>query len=238
MATIDADAHVVENEKTWSYVDDSVRDSMPVLVSLPGGTRNALMWALDGRLAATGPVSQTDAIKEDRELDDVAARVRHMDELSTDIQVIYPTIFLRPLTNKPELEVLLARSYNRWLAERCQQASDRLRWAVVPPTRTIDAAIEELRFGAEHGACAVFWRGIEGDKLPGNAYFNPISMKRPSVSGCRSAFTPQQGALLIMTCWMTPASGASRYLVSSPSITSLVPSCPSASRACASGLSS
>ena len=174
MATIDADAHVVENEKTWSYVDDSVRDSMPVLVSLPGRTRNTVMWALDGKLASTGPVSETDAVKADRELDDVGARVRHMDELHTDIQVLFPTIFLRPLTNKPELEVLLARSYNRWLAERCQQASDRLRWAVVPPTRTIDATIEELRFGAEHGACAVFWRGIEGDRLPGDAYFNPI----------------------------------------------------------------
>src|SRR5438445_1284364 len=168
MATIDSDAHVVENEKTWGYVGASERDSMPVLVNIPGGSRNSVMWAVDGRLASTGPVSQTDAIKADRELDDVQARLRHMDELHTDIQVIFPTIFLRPLTTKPQLEVLLARSYNRWLAERCDEGAGRLRWAVVLPTMTIDAAIEELRFGAEHGACAVFWRGIEwGEKLPG-----------------------------------------------------------------------
>src|SRR5713101_7714830 len=101
MATIDADAHVVENEKTWSYVDASARDSMPVLVNIPSAGRNSVMWAVDGRLASTGPVSQTDAVKADRELDDVPARLSHMDELHTNVQVIYPTFFLRPLTTKP-----------------------------------------------------------------------------------------------------------------------------------------
>jgi hypothetical protein len=97
-----------------------------------------------------------------------------MDELHTDIQVLFPTIFLRPITTKPGLELLLSRSYNRWLAERAQQGGDRLRWAVVPPTMTREAAVEEIRFGAENGACAVFWRGIEGDRLPGDPYFDPI----------------------------------------------------------------
>ena len=174
MATIDADAHVVENELTWSYVDASQRDAMPKLVTIPGNGRNTVMWALDNQLIRTGPVSETDAVKADRELEDVAARIAHMDELETDIQVIFPTIFLRPLTRKPELELMLSRSYNRWLAERCLRGGDRLRWAVVPPTMMVDAAIEELRFGKEHGACAVFWRGVEGDRQPGNPYFDPI----------------------------------------------------------------
>lgn len=171
--TIDADAHVVENERTWSYIED--KDIRPALITIPGRTgRNAVMWAIDGRLVSTGPVSETDAVKADRELDDVQARVRHMDELQTDIQVIFPTIFLRPLTTKPQMEVALSRSYNRWLADRCAEAGDRLRWAVIPPTVDVEAAVEEVRFGADHGACAVFWRGFEGDRLPGNPYFDPI----------------------------------------------------------------
>jgi predicted TIM-barrel fold metal-dependent hydrolase len=174
VVTIDADAHVVENEETWSYVDDSQRDSMPTLVTIPGRGRNTVMWALDGRLISTGPVSETDAIKAARELQDVEARLAHMDELGTDIQVIFPTIFLRPMTTKPRLEVLLCRSYNRWLAERCERSHTRLRWAVVPPTGTIEAAIDEIRFGKDHGACAVFWRGIEAERQPGNGYFDPI----------------------------------------------------------------
>jgi predicted TIM-barrel fold metal-dependent hydrolase len=147
---------------------------MPTLVTLPGAGRNTVMWALDGRLVATGPVSETDAVKADRELEDVPARLKHMDELGTDIQVIFPTIFLRPLTTKPRIELLLSRSYNRYLGERCERSGGRLRWAVVPPTMSIDESIEELRWGKEHGACAVFWRGIEQEKLPGSSYFDPI----------------------------------------------------------------
>jgi predicted TIM-barrel fold metal-dependent hydrolase len=132
------------------------------------------MWAIDGRLASTGPVSETDAVKADRELDDVPARIRHMDELGTDVQVLFPTFFLRPVTDKPDIDLALSRSYNRWLAERCSEAPDRLRWAIVPPTQNMAAAIEELRFGKAHGACAVFFRGIEGNRLPGDPYFFPL----------------------------------------------------------------
>jgi len=175
MAIIDADAHVVENEKTWSYVASSEKELMPVLVTIPGKTgRDSTMWAIDGRLVSTGPVSETDAVKADRELDDVPARVRKMDELGTDIQVLFPTFFLRPITERPEVDLALCRGYNRWLAERCDQAPDRLRWAVLPPTTDIPAAIEELRFGKQHGACAVFFRGIEGNRLPGDPYFYPL----------------------------------------------------------------
>ncbi|HLY65318.1 MAG TPA: amidohydrolase family protein [Chloroflexota bacterium] len=175
MAIIDADAHVVENENTWTYVGSSERELMPVLVTLPGRTgREATFWAIDGRLVGTGPVSETDAVKADRELDDVPARVQHMDELGTDVQVLFPTFFLRPITERTEVELALCRSYNRWLAERCEQAPGRLRWAVIPPTRTMEAAVEELRFGKEHGACAVFWRGIEGERLPADPYFYPL----------------------------------------------------------------
>lgn len=175
MAIIDADAHVVENENTWSYASAAERDLMPLLVDMPGRTgRDAKAWAIDGRLVGTGPVSETDAVKADRELDDVPARIRHMDELGTDVQVLFPTFFLRPVTTKMEVERALCRSYNRWLAERCEQAPSRLRWAVIPPTSDIQTSIEELRFGKEHGACAVFWRGIEGERLPGDPYFFPI----------------------------------------------------------------
>ena len=175
MYTIDADAHVVENERTWSYCDASVKDQMPALVNIPGRTgRNAVFWAIDGRLVSTGPVSETDAIKAVREMDDVEGRLRQMDGLNTDVHVIFPTIFLRPLTSKPAMEVALSRSYNRWLGERCMAGGDRLRWAVIPPTMDIAASIEELRWGKEHGACAVFWRGFESDKQPSNPYFFPI----------------------------------------------------------------
>jgi predicted TIM-barrel fold metal-dependent hydrolase len=97
-----------------------------------------------------------------------------MDELGTDIQVLFPTVFLGPVTAKKEVERALYRSYNRWLADIWQQGGGRLRWAVMAPPRSIDVALEELRFGVDHGACGVFLRGIEADMTPANPYFFPL----------------------------------------------------------------
>ena len=175
MLTIDSDAHVVECDETWAYLEGQERDHTPVMVTVPdgdGGERT--FWAIEGRLISTGPVSETDAVKSVREMSDVEGRLRQMDELGTDIQMLFPTIFLRPITTKPWLERAYCRSYNRWLAERVSKAGDRLAWAVVPPTMLLDAAIEEVRFGADHGAHAVFWRGFENGRLPNDPYFAPL----------------------------------------------------------------
>jgi predicted TIM-barrel fold metal-dependent hydrolase len=45
---------------------------------------------------------------------------------------------------------------------------------VIPPLHYTDKAIEELNFGKQNGACGVFIRGVEGDKLPTDPYFFPI----------------------------------------------------------------
>ncbi len=175
MAVIDADAHVVENERTWSYAEGADRALMPALVKLPSdGPKETFAWAIDGRLRGTGPVSETDSVKAVREMDDVPGRLRHMDQLGTDVQVLFPTFFLSPVTDRPNVERAICRSYNRWLADRCSQGEGRLLWAIVPPTLDVEASIEELRFGKEHGACAVFWRGLERDKPPSDPYFFPI----------------------------------------------------------------
>ena len=65
--------------------------------------------------------------------------------LEIDVQVLYPSLFLRPLTRKPEVELALCRSYNRWLADVWSQGKGRLRWAAVLPLMSMDAALEERR---------------------------------------------------------------------------------------------
>lgn len=175
MPIIDADAHVIESERTWDYMDESMRRSRPVTVQVsdPSGTASEF-WLIDGRLISKGPVSVGEMTRALQEMEDIEGRLRHMDALGTDIQVLYPTVFLRPLTTRPEVEAALCQSYNRWLADICKQGRGRLRWAVVLPMMTRDAALAELHFGKENGACAVFMRGIEGDKLAGDPYFYPI----------------------------------------------------------------
>lgn len=173
MTVIDADAHVIESERTWESMTGEAERYRPQTVSVPGPRGATEMWLLEGRLVSKGPAG-SDTVKAMREMADIEGRLRHMDELGTDIQVLFPTIFLRPVTSRPEAEVALYRSYNRWLADVWSQGSNRLRWAVMLPWSDLDAAREELRFGKDNGACAIFMRGIEGERVPSDPYYFPI----------------------------------------------------------------
>ena len=106
MPTIDADAHVVESERTWDYMDAADQKYRPIVVK-PSGDQGGEYWFIDGKIRGlvrivmtaheldkvadrTGRVMFTP--QETREMENVDARVKHMDELGIDIQVLYPTI--------------------------------------------------------------------------------------------------------------------------------------------------
>ena len=130
MPTIDADAHVIETERTWDYMDEADNKFRPMIVASQDGQKQ--FWLVDGRVTPRGPINA--ALPEStREMQDIESRLRHMDELGIDIQVLYPTVFLAPLTNRPEIEVALCKSYNRWLADIYRRADNRLRWIAMLP---------------------------------------------------------------------------------------------------------
>ena len=56
MATIDADAHVIESERTWDYLEGSDKRFRPVPSSIARDGREQQFWVLDGRLIP-GPSS-------------------------------------------------------------------------------------------------------------------------------------------------------------------------------------
>lgn len=183
MGAIDADAHVVECEATFEYVEPEFSRFKPqVLVRKNSNSakRNDLglvegeFWLIDGRLQPKEGNIGANTTKESREMEDVGARLRHMDELEIDIQVLYPTVFLRAWTQNPLVEYALCKSYNRWLADIWRQAPKRLRWAVMPPLLSLDMVREELLFAKDHGACAVFLRGLECERRLDNPYFYPV----------------------------------------------------------------
>ncbi|MBI2359438.1 MAG: amidohydrolase [Deltaproteobacteria bacterium] len=175
MAAIDADAHVLETERTWHYMKGSEREFRPVIVSAAGpGDTVSEYWLIDGRLQPKSQNVGQDAPRESREMEDIEARIRHMDELEVGVQVLYPSIFLRPITNRPEIELALSRSYNRWLVDICEKGKGRLRWVAVLPLLSMDRALEEARFAKEKGACGIFIRGLEGERRLCDPYFFPL----------------------------------------------------------------
>jgi len=173
MPVIDADAHVIETERTWQYMDETESRFRPVTVTSstdPGKQ----FWLIDGKVFNRGSNVGRDTSEASREMKDIEARLRHMDELGVDIQVLFPSVFLRPLTNRPEVENALCKSYNRWLAEIYTKGERRLHWAAILPLLDMDNALAQARWVKENGACAYFTRAIPEDRLLTDNYFDPL----------------------------------------------------------------
>jgi predicted TIM-barrel fold metal-dependent hydrolase len=139
-----------------------------------GRQRAGEYWMIGNRVFAKDSNIGYDTARETREMADIKARLAHMDELEINVQVLYPSLFLRALTPLPHVDTAMCKSYNRWLADIWKAGNGRLRWVVMPPLHYLDQAIEELNFGKENGACGVFIRGVEADKLPTDPYFFPV----------------------------------------------------------------
>jgi predicted TIM-barrel fold metal-dependent hydrolase len=177
----------------WELIDREMYPRRPVVVSVPDdtlyGPRNAF-WLIDGNIfprpvgrasfrLITPSASKHESSRGDihiacRELTDPQARLRDMDKLGVELQVIYPTLFLVYLTDDALLEIALCRAYNRWLADACSKSGGRLRWVVVPPLRAVEESVKEIKWAKDHGAVGVFFRGLEGDKTLDNPYFFPV----------------------------------------------------------------
>jgi len=172
MPTIDSDAHVIESEETWNYMEGSEAEFRPKLVDAQNGNRT---WLIDGKEFPRGGNVNRKIPTDVLEMRDIPNRLKHMDELGIDIQVLYPSLFLRPLTRKPEVEVGLFRSYNRWVADVWRKSENRLPWVAMVPLMSIDKSIEEARFAKNNGGCGLFFRGLPvGNKLLSDSYYFPL----------------------------------------------------------------
>src|SRR5205814_1213555 len=100
--------------------------------------------------------------------------LHHMDELGIDVQVLHNTIFIKQLSDRPAVDVALCRAWNRWLASIWARSHDRLRWTLVPPLLSMTDALDEIRFGKEHGAVGVLMRPVEGPYPLANSHWLPI----------------------------------------------------------------
>ena len=117
MTVVDSDAHVVETERTWDFMDPSDAKYRPEVVR---GRDGMDYWVIEGveRGFARGPVAAkglSDKVSRrmvvddsKRLMEDVPGRVAHMDELSIDVQVLYPTMYIGRMCTQPDTEVALS----------------------------------------------------------------------------------------------------------------------------------
>ena len=182
MKTIDADAHVLETPYTWEFMEEEDRRFAPMVVRQTSGREvkgnagniHQEYWVVDGRMQPKDDNVGINTPEAAREMRDIDARLKHMDELQIDVQVLYPTFFLRPVTKRPEVELALCKGYNRWLAAIWKKAPERMRWVAMAPCLSMDKVRDELIWAKDHGACGIYLRGLEVDRRLSDSYFHPL----------------------------------------------------------------
>jgi predicted TIM-barrel fold metal-dependent hydrolase len=189
---IDADSHVEEVDETWDYLDEPYQQRRPQAITLQNrpvfANRNAC-WYIDGavypKVVGRGittygtPITSAYAQRKSFSLGsqgmtEPEARVLDLDRQGIDMQVIYHTIFLEPLTDDPEFEAALMRSYNTWMAKACAHNPKRLKWAAPMPLRNVPAAVKEASRAKELGATALTIAGTVGDRMLHDLDFDPF----------------------------------------------------------------
>ncbi len=192
----DADAHVNLSPRMWADLPSeySVRRPRPVKAGDADMGRYNTGWMIDGRILPrpTGrgaqPANTPQSILEEfgaprdrkefplgsRDLSDPQARLRDMDRLGIDSQVLFPSTLYARMTPDAGFETALWRSYNRYMGEQCQGDKKRLKWAALLPlreTRQALAALEEIQ---SLGACAAVVFGTVGELPLSHAGFVPV----------------------------------------------------------------
>jgi uncharacterized protein len=194
---IDADAHVVETERTWDFMDPSDEKHRPLLYASTDGTGKQA-WNIGGNIRGTNfnlTREQLAALSkkqgfdlnlspEGRDLDDVQARLDDMDAMGVDVQVIFNSFWLTAVTDNPAAEAAICRSWNRWMADAYAKSHERLPWTCVLPIMSMDEAVVQMRYSRENGAVGVMMRPIEGERLLVDPYFYPLYEEAERLDMC------------------------------------------------------
>jgi predicted TIM-barrel fold metal-dependent hydrolase len=193
----DSDAHGSLCPAMWETLPQeyAARRPRPVDIADSGGLGNYTAgWYIEGRLEPHpfGPGAQQAntprlILKEygaemSREvcspgsisLTDIGARLRDLDRMGFDAQMLFPSTLYAHMTSDPGFEAALFRAYNRYLGGQCQQAPKRLKWAGLLPLRDQRQAFEAIEEMARLGARAAVVFGTAGERLLSDPSFLPV----------------------------------------------------------------
>ena len=189
---IDADAHIEESVAMFERLDKEFQPRRPLPVRLDRDTvygRYNAVWLIDGEtypklVGKGGTIFRTPTLMEAasqkresigaQELIDVPARIRDMNKVKIDTQVVFPSLFLTHTAEDLKLEAALLRAYNSFLGECATASKGRIRFAALVPIRDVAESIKEIKRAARIGAAAVMLQGMAWDKLLGDESLFPF----------------------------------------------------------------
>ena len=193
----DADGHGSINPRMWEDLPEQyrARRPRPVVIHDDAGLKNFNAgWLIEGSLEphALGPGAQQAntprnvlaefGANSEREhcsigsmtLNDPQARLRDMDRMGFDAQMLFPSTLYAHMTDDPGFEAALFRAYNRYMAKQCEQASSRLKWSGLLPLRDQRQAFEAIEEMHRLGARAAVVFGSAGERMLSDPAFLPI----------------------------------------------------------------
>src|ERR1051325_3325570 len=217
----DADAHVIFSPGMWATLPKQYQLRRPRAVRIEDSAdlgRYTNGWLIDGRIlpCALGPGTQPGnepkrVLKEfgasfdapqfpagSIDLSDPQARIRDLDRVGIDVQVLFPTTGYARFTADPGFEAALYRAYNRYTGKQCAQNPKRLKWAGLLPLRDTAEGIKAIEEMQRLGAVAAVVFGTAGERLLSDPGFTPVwdEFARSGLPLCvhmGMSFTPFQG---------------------------------------------
>ncbi|ODU95543.1 MAG: hypothetical protein ABT00_03580 [Bordetella sp. SCN 68-11] len=183
---IDTYSHVIESEATWAHLDPAYHARRPLPFAAPTDTGFQdwnTFWVIDRKLrhfGATPIAGNAMAARKTfapgvQQITDVPARVAAMDRMKVGKQIVHPSFVLSTLSEDPDLEAALIRSYNTFMARACAESGGRIFFNAVVPYRQPDVAVEEIRRVRKlGGAVSVLARGLEWDRPMDDPRHYPI----------------------------------------------------------------
>ncbi|MCH2172758.1 amidohydrolase [Myxococcota bacterium] len=172
---VDIDGHILEPQNLWQeylepkWRDRAIRiekDAQGLEVLLIDGKPLEMLRGVLGTLGGIhlpaeesfvpGRYSYVDGCP--RGGNDVPGRLAIMDEEQIDVSLLYPTIGLcwEDIVRDADLSIAYARAYNRWLADWCRSAPDRLYPIAHIPLLDADLAVAEAQRAREDGCVGIY----------------------------------------------------------------------------------
>ena len=182
---VDVDSHHYESEsigEILEYMDDPVlqqlarsarQASAKSVGMLPAGVGYQDMGGRVMRYAVRGMEKTEPGVHRD-----IALTRRWMDAIGIDVAVMFPTPMLQlGLHPQVEVEVALARAYNRWLTERVLAHEPRIRSMLYLPFNDADAAFKMVQeFGQTKGVVGFMVTSARYRPVHHNSYMKTYAL--------------------------------------------------------------
>ncbi|MGH6726542.1 MAG: amidohydrolase family protein [Pseudolabrys sp.] len=182
---VDVDSHHYESEslnEILEYMDDPVLQQLAMSASQTGMKHVGMFQGGVGYQDMGGRVTRYALRKIEKTAGDphrdITLTKRWMDAMGTDIAVMFPTPMLTlGLHPQIEVEVALARAYNRWLTERVLAHEPRLRSMLYLPFNDADAAYRTVKeFGAAKGVAGFMVTAARHRPVQHNSYMKTYAL--------------------------------------------------------------